>query len=96
MKNKLLLMAILTLSSVANAEDYYKITVSRDESNMYRVDGTQLYIQTKFCHEYGYYEKAVLVWHGRGSWNNKLVFLDYNGKSKASCDVRRVYKEVDL
>jgi hypothetical protein len=38
----------------------YDVRVTRVNSNVYRVDGTSLYIRTRFCYEYGYGNRAQL------------------------------------
>lgn len=52
--------------------------MTRKGSNLYKVDGKDVWIETRYCYEYGYYEDAVLT-------RNKLVFLN----SGTSCDVKR-------
>lgn len=38
----------------------YDVRVTRVNSNVYRVDGTSLYIRTRFCYQYGYGNRALL------------------------------------
>lgn len=38
----------------------YEIELTRKGSNLYKVDGTNLYIETRYCYEYGYGEDAIL------------------------------------
>lgn len=91
---RLLLLSCLLITTPAKAEpDYYRLQVTRDESNLYEVRGTSLVIQTEMCFEFAMSEPAVLVWERIGSWNNKLVFLDRDGKSKRSCKVKRLLAE---
>ena len=55
----------------------YQIQVTRIDSNVYKVDGTDYYIQTKYCYKYSSREDAVLVVKSKYSYYNyKLVFLD--------------------
>jgi hypothetical protein len=92
-----LLLAVFLISISAKAEpDYYRLQVTRDESNLYDVDGSKLVIQTSMCFEYAIRDPAVLVWEHPGSWDNKLVFLDREGKSKGSCRVKRLLAESSL
>lgn len=57
-------------------EGSYNVTLTRKDANLYQVDGTSLYIRTKFCYEYVYSGKAVLVLH-RGSRYSygEVIFL---------------------
>jgi len=97
MKHKLLwLMALIAIAMPAQAEpNYYRIRVTRDDSNLYEINGTTLVVQTEMCMEVGVAQSAVLVWERRGSWNNKLVFLDYQGKSRRVCRVKRLLVEAE-
>ena len=55
----------------------YQIQVTRVDNNVYKVDGTDYCIRTKFCSEYCTREDAVLVVKSKYSYYNyKLVFLD--------------------
>ncbi|MFN4985391.1 MAG: hypothetical protein ACK5GI_04520 [Ignavibacteria bacterium] len=38
----------------------YNVRLTRVNSNFYRVDGTSLYIRTRYCYEYGYGNRATL------------------------------------
>lgn len=38
----------------------YKIEVTKKASNIYRIEGTQIYLETKFCHEYANRETVFL------------------------------------
>jgi hypothetical protein len=94
--NLLLLLALVALAFPAKAEsDFYRIRVTREESNFYSVNGSSLLVQTEMCLELALGTSALLVWEYRGSWNNKLVFLDYRGKTKGVCRVKRLLAEVE-
>lgn len=41
-------------------EGKYKVTVTRKGDNLYKIDGTEYYIETTLCYEYGYYMDAIL------------------------------------
>ena len=77
-------------ASVCSARDSYRVTVTRKEANMYRVDGTKTYIQTKYCYEYVYSESAILN-YARGGINNKLIFD--KRPMVTSCDVEKLLTE---
>ena len=79
---------VFGLSGDARAEDYYKIEVTREDANLYKINGTKMYLRTKYCYEYAMSQDAVLVWKGNGSFSgSQLVFLDYEGKVDDKCDV---------
>lgn len=39
----------------------YEVELSREDSNFYKVCGTDIYIETRYCYEYGYYIDAIMV-----------------------------------
>lgn len=42
-------------------EGKYEVTVTRKGDNLYKIDGTNYYVETSMCYEYCVYEKAILV-----------------------------------
>ncbi len=58
MKRLLLLLILMVLAAPALAS--YRVTVSREGSNLYKIVGTDNYIKTRYCYVYG-------------SWLNALV-----------------------
>ena len=38
----------------------YQVTVSRKDQDLYKVEGTNIYIQTQFCYEYAIHDEAIL------------------------------------
>lgn len=85
MKKLILLVIILGFVGLAASRETYRVTVTRKESNLYKIDGTKTYIKTKHCEEYCYSEQAVLVYE-RYSTRNKLIFDKRPGKSP-ECEV---------
>ena len=79
------LMALnaLLLPAYAIGGDY-DVTVTRDDSNIYRIVGKDAYVHTKYCYEYVYSEDSLLRMSGT---SGTIVFLD----EKAQCDVEAVY-----
>ena len=77
---------LLALAVAAHAE-WYKVSVTRKDANLYAVDDTYptVYIETRFCFEFAIREEAVLKYE-RGDLDNKIVF-DTGG----ACDVVRVF-----
>jgi hypothetical protein len=53
----------------------YVLKVSRKGSNIYKVDGKNIYIQTKYCHEYSYSQEIILKVDGSyGYTKGKIIF----------------------
>ena len=76
--------AVLALSGQLAAAGTYELSVSRAGSNVYKVDGKRILIETRYCYVYAYSESAILKYTGLGG---DLIFLD----SKDKCDVKAVY-----
>lgn len=79
--------ATLLTAALAHAE-VYSVTVTRKDQDLYRIDGTRLYVETRWCHEFAYGEEAILRYDpNEGPYgSNKLVFVS----SDTVCDVVRV------
>ncbi len=55
--------------------DTYKVKVTRKGSNLYKVEQTDLYIETKYCYEYATFEEAILkVTSSYGYTKGTLIF----------------------
>ena len=78
-----ILFALLALPFYAGA-DNYEISVTRKGSNLYKVNGKNIFIQTRYCYEYVYAENSFLKMYG---YSGEIIFLDSGGK----CDVKAVY-----
>lgn len=48
------------LTPIIVDEGTYSVTVTRKGSNLYKVDTQNIYIKTRFCYEYVYYQDAYL------------------------------------
>ena len=79
---------VLALIPMSSSAENYEISVTRNGSNLYNVDGERIYIHTRYCYEYVYYERSYLRMNG---YSGEIVFLDSGGK----CDVKAVYGQVD-
>jgi hypothetical protein len=81
----LLALPFLLAGSPAHAE-LYRVTVSREAQNLYRVDyaSKDVYIKTRYCYVYCYYEEALVD-------TDRMVihFLD----SEDECDIEKVLTE---
>lgn len=42
----------------------FAVRVTRIGSNLYRIDGTSIFLQTRFCYEYSYGQSAVVTIRG--------------------------------
>lgn len=81
--NKYLCLLLASISSGAIA-DNYDVSVTRDGNNLYKVDGKNIVIHTRYCYEYVYYEESFLRMEG---YQGEIIFTDSGGK----CDVNGVY-----
>lgn len=80
---RIIIVTFLIFPYIALA-DNYEVSVTRKGRNIYKVDGKDIYIQTRYCYEYVYSENAFLKMHG---YTGEIIFLDSGGK----CDVKAVY-----
>lgn len=56
-------------------EGVYEVTVTRKATNIYQIDGTEIYIQTKFCYVSGIRQKAILKINSKYSYNKgEIIF----------------------
>ena len=85
--NKTLLAAIAAMMSLlvapAQAENY-EVNLTRKGSNVYKIDGKDIIIQTRYCYVYAYSEEAIFKTSGYGG---EVIFFD----SKDKCDVKAVF-----
>ncbi|MEE0974985.1 MAG: hypothetical protein UH853_04645 [Muribaculaceae bacterium] len=51
----------------------YQIELTRKDSNLYHVCGTDYYIKTRYCYEYATYDDAILV---VDYYSTKVIFLE--------------------
>ena len=58
-------------------EGTYKVNITRKDANLYKVDGTNFYIRTKYCYEYCYSEEVILVVYTGSRYSyGKVIFID--------------------
>ncbi|GKW25998.1 hypothetical protein PEC311524_35920 [Pectobacterium carotovorum subsp. carotovorum] len=86
-KSIFILLTIFISTSIL--AETYEISVTRKNSNIYRIDGKNVIVHTKYCYVYAYSENAYLR---TNAYDEKLIFLD----SRDSCDVAGIYGESDL
>lgn len=84
-KSLILWLIVLTcLHAVPAWADNYEVNVTRKSSNVYKVDGKDIIIQTRYCYVYAYSEEAIFKTAGYGG---EIIFFD----SKDKCDVKAVF-----
>jgi hypothetical protein len=79
----LALFFLTALQFPAYAENY-QMSVTRKGSNVYKVAGKNIIIQTRYCYVYASSEASILESNGYGG---DLIFVESNEK----CDVKAVY-----
>lgn len=86
MKKTLLatLAALMTLQAGPVLAENYELSLTRKGSNVYKIDGKDIIIQTRYCYVYAYSEEAIFKASGYGG---ELIFFD----SKDKCDVKAVF-----
>lgn len=58
-------------------EGKYSIEVTKVDSNFYKIYGTDLYIETRYCYEYASREDAVLIIESNyGYTKGEVIFID--------------------
>lgn len=86
MKKTLLatLAALMTLQAGPVLAENYEVSLTRKGSNVYKIDGKDVIIQTRYCYVNAYSEEAIFKASGYGG---ELIFFD----SKDKCDVKAVF-----
>ena len=86
MKKTLLaaLAAMMNLQAAPALAENYEVNLTRKGSNVYKIDGKDIIIQTRYCYVYAYSEEAIFKSSGYGG---EVIFFD----SKDKCDVKAVF-----
>ena len=86
MKKTLLaaLAAMMNLQAAPALAENYEVNLTREGSNVYKIDGKDIIIQTRYCYVYAYSEEAIFKTSGYGG---EVIFFD----SKDKCDVKAVF-----
>lgn len=67
----------LILSPLSLDKGKYQIELSRKGSDIYKVNGEDIYIETQYCYEYASYQEAILIIESNyGYSKGKVIFLD--------------------
>ena len=80
---QLMAFALLLVCQSVYAENY-QISVTRKGSNVYKIVGKDIIVQTRSCYVYSYLEETILKSNGYGG---ELIFID----SEEKCDIKAVY-----
>lgn len=80
----LLLASLLCLAAGPARAENYEVNLTRKGSNVYKIDGKDIIIQTRYCYVYAYSEEAIFKTSGYGG---EVIFFD----SKDKCDVKAVF-----
>ena len=86
MKKTLLaaLAVMMSLQAAPALAESYEVNLTRKGSNVYKIDGKDIIIQTRYCYVYAYSEEAIFKSSGYGG---EVIFFD----SKDKCDVKAVF-----
>lgn len=74
----------MTLQAEPVLAESYEVSLTRKGSNVYKIDGKHIIIQTCYCYMYAYSEDAIFKATGYGG---ELIFF----KSKDKCNVKTVF-----
>ena len=80
----LLLASLMCLAAGPAFAENYEVNLTRKGSNVYKIDGKDIIIQTRYCYVYAYSEEAIFKTSGYGG---EVIFFD----SKDKCDVKAVF-----
>jgi hypothetical protein len=72
----------------AGAADYYRVSLTRVDQDIYRDRANRLIFVTRWCYEYVYGDDAILVWEGPSVWGNTVIF-----SSGTTCNLKGVYRD---
>jgi hypothetical protein len=87
-KSGLLLLILFIAPGHAHANTW-EINVTRKDSNIYKITGKDVFVNTKHCYVYAYSEDTYLRVDG---YDKKIIFID----SKDSCDVANVFSLIEI
>ena len=78
------LAVMMSLQAAPVLAENYEVNLTRKGSNVYKVDGKDIIIQTRYCYVYAYSEEVIFKSSGYGG---EVIFFD----SKDKCDVKAVF-----
>lgn len=68
--------AELILVPTKMEEGTFKIEVTRKGSNIYKVEGTDYYVETRYCYEYATYEEAIIKVESNYGYNKGTIIFN--------------------
>lgn len=86
MKKIIVAIIFLLISYTSSIAEVYEVYVKRIEQNLYKDLNSGVFIKTKYCYEYTYGERAILI-YDEYSYDNKLIF-----NNDQVCDVDKLLK----
>lgn len=66
----------LILTPAKIKEGTYEIEITRKGSNLYKLEGTKYYIETRYCYEYATYDDAILKIESNYGYTKGTVFFE--------------------
>ena len=83
MKKSLLatLATLMSLQAAPALAENYEVNLTRKGSNVYKIDGKDIIIQTRYCYVYAYSEEAIFKSSGYGG---EVIFFDSKDKCSGS------------
>ena len=55
----------------------YEVELTRVANDIYRVDGTNIYLKLRYCYEYAYSDEAILIIESNYSYTKgEVIFLE--------------------
>ncbi|MCX7880085.1 MAG: hypothetical protein N2517_05440 [Ignavibacteria bacterium] len=85
------LLSVLLASILFADTTDFSVHVTRKAQDLYKVEGTKIYIKTRFCYEYCYYQEALLKYWGYSYDKGKLIF-----KGGQEYDVEEVFEGIEV
>lgn len=69
--------AKIVLTPTRFEEGKYSVELTRVDDNFYKIEGTSMYIETRYCYEYAYREDAILILDSYyGYTKGEVAFLE--------------------
>lgn len=82
----LLAAMLITTTALALYPGRYRVTLTREEANVYVDDNTGLVVITHWCTYLASRANSILIWKGEFSQENLVIFSQYD-----SCKVKKVH-----
>ena len=58
-------------------EGKYKLSVTRKAANLYKIEGQDIYIETKYCYEYATADDVILIVKSNYGYDKgEIIFID--------------------